>query len=284
VSNPLAPAAGPALRGRRALVTGASRGIGEAVARRLAGAGADVVVGCRRHPDEAAVVAEAIRGLGRRAEVVVADLTTTDGPARLARAAIAALGGIDLLVLNAGEGSRGLPIGRTSAAEVARHFQLHAGSAHQLLAELLPGLQAAPRADVVAISSVAVVARPAGGAPYTMAKAALEALMATLAAEEGVGGVQAHVVAPGLVATEQGRRLVRALTGGAELEDVEHRLPGGRALTADDVASAVLGLVSASGARGVAGRLVLGEGPDDLESLRLLLRGDGALPGGSQAS
>ncbi len=73
-----------------------------------------------------------------------------------------------------------------------------------------------------------------------MAKAALEALMATLAAEEGATGVRSHVVAPGLVDTDQGRGLVRSLTGGSELHEVEHRLPGGRATTPADVAAAVV--------------------------------------------
>ncbi len=94
-------------------------------------------------------------------------------------------------------------------------------------------MRAAKRGDVVMISSNTVPLTPAHAAPYTMAKAAMETCVLTLAREERAHGIRANVVAPGLVMTEMGRRLVKA-SAGADIEDLDAAAPpsaGSAALT-----------------------------------------------------
>ena len=89
------------LAGRRALVTGSSRGIGAALALALAEAGADVMIHCTGNASAANGVADQVRALGRRTGFVQADLSADDGARRIHDASVAALGGIDILILNA---------------------------------------------------------------------------------------------------------------------------------------------------------------------------------------
>jgi len=114
-----------------------------------------------------------------------------------------------------------------------------------LTARLLPYLRQNLRSDVIFVSSAEVVAMHANGAPYNMAKSAMEALALTLAKEESRHGIRVNIVAPGLVMTEMGDRLVRAVTGSGSAElDVESMFPFRRACQPDDVAQVVIALLS----------------------------------------
>ena len=128
-------------------------------------------------------------------------------------------GPVDLLVHNAGIASRGLDVAHTEPAEIERLFRTHALGAFVLCKHLVPQMRDRERADVVMISSVATSHMAANSSPYNMAKAALEALAMTLAKEERRNGIHVNVVAPGLVATEMGRRLVKGAMG---VEDITH--------------------------------------------------------------
>ncbi len=88
-------------------------------------------------------------------------------------------------------------------------MRTHALGPHHLCRLVLPSMRARPRGDIVMVSSAATSAMAANGAPYNMGKAALEALARTLAQEERRNGIHVNIVAPGLVETEMGRRLVR---------------------------------------------------------------------------
>jgi NAD(P)-dependent dehydrogenase (short-subunit alcohol dehydrogenase family) len=123
-------------------------------------------------------------------------------------------------------------------------MRVHAFGPIGLIQALLPDLRAAGRGDIVMISSNTVASAPAGAAPYTMAKAAMETWIRTLAREERRYGIRANIVAPGLVATERGSRLVRSATGGGSMDDVAARFPFGRVCRPEDVAGAVAYLVS----------------------------------------
>jgi 3-oxoacyl-[acyl-carrier protein] reductase len=112
---------------------------------------------------------------------------------------------------------------------------------------VLPSMRTRPRGDIVMISSVATNSMSANGAPYNMGKAALEALAFTLAKEERRHGVHVNVVAPGLVETDMGVRLARAITGNREMDDLralDAGSPFGRVCQPDDVSGVVLFLCS----------------------------------------
>ena len=96
----------------------------------------------------------------------------------------------------------------TEPDEYLRLMTVHALGPLALIRSLLPAIRARPRADIVVISSAITSAAPSFSAPYTMAKAALEAAARTLAREERAQGIRVNVVAPGLVATDMGERLV----------------------------------------------------------------------------
>jgi NAD(P)-dependent dehydrogenase (short-subunit alcohol dehydrogenase family) len=100
------------------------------------------------------------------------------------------------------------------------------------------------RSDIVVISSVATLGHAANGAPYSMAKAALESLAMTLAKEEKANGVYVNIVAPGLVDTDMGQRLAKAAMGVADIHQLDERMPFGHVCQPEEVASVVRFLVS----------------------------------------
>jgi 3-oxoacyl-[acyl-carrier protein] reductase len=105
-----------------------------------------------------------------------------------------------------------------------------------------------PRGDIVMISSVATLYYAPNSAPYNMGKAAMEALAFGLAKEERGNGIHVNVVAPGLVETEMGRRLVKATRGVDDLRKLDSSMPFGRVCQPEDVANVVRYLVSEGGA------------------------------------
>jgi 3-oxoacyl-[acyl-carrier protein] reductase len=251
-----------ALQGRVALVTGASRGIGRGIALELGRAGAAVAVNYRRDADAAAEVVAELEALGVRAAAIAASLDDPDQVDALAARAAEALGPIDLLVANAGIASRGLTVADTDPAEVARVMQVHALSTHRLASLLIPGMRAAPRGDVIVISSSELEHMRSGGAPYNMAKAALEALAFTLAHEEAANGIRVNVVAPGLVATDMGDRLVRAKLGLETVADLDAGQPFGRVCRPADVGRVVRFLAGAEAELVTGQRIVVDGGAD----------------------
>jgi len=232
------------LAGRAALITGGGRGIGRAIALALAADGCDVAVNYRRDSESAAATAAAIGDLGRRAAAFEASVDDPEAAAGLAAAVLAGFGPIDLLVCNAGIASRGSTVADTSLSEVDRLMRTHVYSAFQLCGALLPAMREQPRGDLVFISSVAARHVAARSAPYTMAKVALEALALTLAKEERPHGIHANVVAPGLVDTEMGRRLVKGMMGVDDISSLGASSPFGRVCRPEDIADVVRFLVS----------------------------------------
>ena len=232
------------LQGRVAFVSGGSRGIGRAIALGLAADGADVAINYRRDADAAAETVLAIEALGRRAVAYAADVADHAQNAVMAEQVLADFGAVDILVHNAGVASRGGSVVRTQPDEVHKLFDTHAFGAWSLVHLFLPSMRTRDRGDVVFISSAAVVFMAGGSAPYNMAKSALEALAWTLAKEERSKGIHVNVVAPGLVDTEMGRRLVKGAMGVDDIHTMDATSSFGHVCTPDEVADAVRWLVS----------------------------------------
>lgn len=247
------------LAGRVALVTGASRGIGRGIALELAAAGADVFVNYRR---DAEAAQEVVEQAGGRSIAIQASMSEPADVDRLADEALAAFGAVDILVANAGIASRGLPIAETDPAEVVRVMTTHTFSTHRLVQRLLPGMRSRERSDVVLISSSELNRMKANGAPYNMAKAALEALGLTLANEEVANGVHVNIVAPGLVVTDMGAKLVKAKLGLDNMTELDASQPMGRLGRPSDVAAVVRFLVG-DGASFLTGQRIVVDGGVD---------------------
>ncbi len=238
---------GTGLEGRVALVSGSGRGIGRAIVERLAADGADVAINYRRDAVAAEETLAAARKLGRRAEAYQADVSDWDACQTMMQGVLRDFGKVDILVNNAGIASRGHAVADTDPAEMARVLQTHVFSAFYLSKLSLPSMRQQERGDVIMISSTATHSLNANGSPYNMAKAALEALAKTLAKEERDNGIRVNVVAPGLVETEMGKRLARAVSGVQDIHELAASSPFGFVCQPEDIANAVAFLCSEAG-------------------------------------
>lgn len=234
------------LEGRVALVTGAGRGIGRAIALSLAEAGADVAVNYRRDQAAAEETVAEIERLGRKARAYSASVENFEQDAAMVEAVLADFGSIGILVNNAGIASRGQSVADTDPAEMERVVRVHAFGPHYLCKLVIPHMRKAARGDIIMISSVATLGMGANGGPYNMGKAAMEALALTLAKEERAHGIRTNIVAPSLTVTEMGRRLTKATAGVDDIHALDARSPFGRVSTPEDVAAVVTFLVSSA--------------------------------------
>lgn len=187
------------LAGRVALVTGSSRGIGAAIARKLAADGAKVVLHARG-PDKAEAVAETIRAAGGTADIVLGDLAAGEAAGDLVRQAFAIHGALDILVCNAGGGKGGLAVDQTPAA-------IDAAIALNLRATMLATIAFAQLAQsahgrVVFISSGMATHAAPGVSIAAAAKAGAECFIRSVAQELGPRGITCNSVAPGCTRTE----------------------------------------------------------------------------------
>lgn len=232
------------LSGRAAFVTGGSRGIGRAIALALASAGADVAVNYTRHPDEANEVVAEITALGRKSAAYQGDVGDFESCSRMTEQALKDFGAFSILVNNAGIASRGNAVVDTDPEEMRRVVRTHVFGSQHMSHLLVPPMRTQPRGDVVMISSGAAQSFGGRGAPYNMAKAGMEALAYTLAKEEREHGIHVNVVAPGLVETDMGNRLMRARRNITSMRELDADSPFGRVCQPQDIADAVAFLCS----------------------------------------
>ena len=249
--------AGP-LHGRVALVSGASRGVGRGIALRLGAAGASVAVNYRSAAAAAGQTVAEIEAAGGFALAVAASVDDSAACEAVVDRVTDAMGPVSILVNNAGLASRGDSAVETDPSEVVRLFTVHALGSLHLCRLIVPGMRQAGVGDVVFISSIATRDHPEGGAPYTMAKAALEALAMTLAKEEWRHGIRVNIVAPGLVATDMGSRMVAAAFGVDDITDLGAGLPHGRVCRPEDVGGVIVAMVT--GAPFVSGQRIYIDG------------------------
>jgi NAD(P)-dependent dehydrogenase (short-subunit alcohol dehydrogenase family) len=225
------------LSGRRALVTGGTRGIGAAVARRLLDAGAKVVVAARTRND--AMPAGAIFAAG--------DVAANEGVDAIAAQALEALGGLDILVNNAG-GARAFLGGSWTipGEEWSGAFALNLFAAIRLTNAVLPALRASKAAAVVNISSAAATMPFGAFAHYGAAKAALEYYSRTLATELAPSGIRVNLVSPGVIATPGSAEFAET-TPGFSTDMWLQNIPLRRLGAVEDIAEVVALLASDRG-------------------------------------
>ncbi len=183
----------------RVLITGASRGIGRAVALRLAAGGARVAACASAHGDELDQLVAEIRAAGGIAVPLLGDLQQSDTPARLVEQATAALGGLDAVVGNAGI-SRPAALVALDGAEWDRVFNVNVRAQWLLARAAHPWLQRT-RGSLVAVASMSGVQPYSGMGAYSASKAALIMLARQLAQEWAADGIRVNCVSPGLVRT-----------------------------------------------------------------------------------
>jgi 3-oxoacyl-[acyl-carrier protein] reductase len=188
------------LKGKTALVTGASRGIGRASALALAKLGAQVLVHYASGAKEADSVVAEIRKLGGRADAVAVDLGAPDGPHRLAQQVRAIVGDrLDILVANAGV-AKAATIEETTVEDFDRLFAVNVRAPFFLVQQLLPILHEG--SSVVLLSSLAAHASVGTLPAYAATKGAIDTLVKHFAAALGARGIRVNAVAPGVVATD----------------------------------------------------------------------------------
>jgi 3-oxoacyl-[acyl-carrier protein] reductase len=222
------------LSGRRALVTGASGGIGGAVARALHAQGAEVVLSGRRREALDALAAE----LGPRARVEVADL----GDAAAADALVAAADPLDILVNNAGITRDTLAL-RMKDADWQVVLDTNLTAVFRLSRAALKGMVRRRSGRIVNITSIVGVTGNPGQANYAAAKAGLIGMSKALAQEVASRGVTVNCVAPGFVDTA-----MTEVLGAAQRDALLARIPGGRLGSGADIAAAVAYLASGEAA------------------------------------
>ena len=239
------------LEGRTAIVTGASRGIGAAIARALDSAGARVALVARDRDALEAVAA----GLTNDPVVLVADLADPDVPAQIVSEASERLGSLDALVNNAAVAARA-PTEELDAALVDRLYAVNVRAPLLLIAALVPGMVSRGSGVIISISSGSAVVGTPRRAAYAATKGAIDAATRSLAIELGPHGIRVNSVAPGVVDTEMWARN-KAIPG--VVEEIEALTPLRRLATPDDIADVVAFLAS-DAARFVTGETVCVDG------------------------
>jgi len=227
------------LAGKVAVVTGASKGIGAAIAERLGKEGASVIVNYASSAAQAEAVVKKVQAAGGKAKAVRADVSNREEAKKLIAAAVSEFGKLDILVNNAGT-YEFIPLADITEEHFDHTFNLDVKG-------VLFTTQAAANAfdgnggSVVNISSLASVAAAATASVYSAAKAAVDSITRTLGAELGPKKIRVNSVLPGIVETE----------GTANMKNFEQfrdlmlpRTPLGRAGTPSDIASVVAFLVS----------------------------------------
>ncbi len=222
------------LTGKTALVTGASGGIGGAIARALHAQGASVALsGTRVEPLEA-LPAE----LGARAHVLACDLGDAAAVEALPKAAAEAMGGVDILVNNAGI-TRDQLFMRMSDDDWAKVIEVNLTSTFRLCRGVLRGMMKARWGRIVNISSVVGATGNAGQGNYAAAKAGMVGMSKSLAAEVASRNITVNCVAPGFIATAMTDKL-----SDDQKAKIAAQIPAGRMGTSEEIAGAVVYLAS----------------------------------------
>jgi 3-oxoacyl-[acyl-carrier protein] reductase len=221
-----------------ALVTGASRGIGRAVARKLSAEGYAVGVNYLRHKDAAEALVRELRAAGGRAEALQADVADRSAVENMVRRTEDELGGVSLLVNNAGVAGQALFQDITDALW-DRYFGVNLNGARNTIQAVLPRMLHEKAGCIVNTASIWGLRGASCEVTYSCTKAGIIALTRSLAMELGPSHIRVNCVAPGVINTD----MVQVL-GQETLEDLARQTPLGRLGEPEDVAEAVAFLAS----------------------------------------
>ena len=237
--------------GKRALITGASSGIGASIARAYAREGAAIAIGAFTGVARAKKLAKEITERGGRAVVVGGDLSSREDTDRIADKAIAAFGGLDILVHNAGIDVVGpAPVAETSDEIWDRHIAIHLTAGFRLAKRIIPTLLKGRGPSILFIGSVAGLVAWEGDVAYNVAKAGLHHLTKCIAVDYAKAGLRANCIAPAVIDTPLTRQFAQGMA--KDEEDGEDKAmsqlaamhPIGRYGTVDEVTAAAVFLVS----------------------------------------
>ncbi len=206
------------LEGQVAIVTGGSRGIGRSISLALAECGANVVINYRKDEESAKKIAGEIRKTGRNVLLLSGDVSTWNVAEMLMKETAQRFGRIDILVNNAGIASRGRFVQVTDIEEWNIVLSTNLYSVFNCSKAVLPYMRSSKKGNIINISSISAKLLQAGHGPYAVSKAGVEALTKVLAKEEGPNGIRVNAIAPGIVKTDMGNRLMQAM--GDELVQV----------------------------------------------------------------
>lgn len=245
-----------AYAGKKVVITGAGRGIGEAIAHAFADEGAEVALAARSE-DELAKVAQGIRDRGGTAHIIPTDLGDTAQVERLAAESVRLMGGVDVLVSNAAFSPPPQPLLETPIATWTQAQLVNVGATLTLVKALAPQMAERPGASVVIVSSIRGLGGTPYGGSYGSSKAALNQMTKTLACELGPLGVRINAILPGPVET---RMTTDYLDGNKPLFDYYGDIAPLKGWTQpEDMVAPALFLAS-PGARKVTGHLLVVDG------------------------
>jgi NAD(P)-dependent dehydrogenase (short-subunit alcohol dehydrogenase family) len=223
-----------ALSGHVALVTGGTRGIGKAIALRLASGGADVAIASQS--SDGAPVVSALEALGVRALAVQGDVADPDAVRRLTGAVRQALGPVDILVNNAAIAEPGYENAWELGADSwERMIAVNLSGVYYCCAAVLPGMLSRGWGRIINIASTSGISGGTSGAHYAASKGGVIALSKALARELAPRGITVNVVAPSKIDTE----MFREMTAADERADAIRKIPVGRIGHPEEIAEAV---------------------------------------------
>lgn len=232
------------LSGQRALVTGASRGIGRGIAIELARAGAEVVVNYRSHPGEAEEVCQRCSELGAKAHAIAADLGDQTAAESLVDQSIAAMGGIDIVVSNAAYSDRHLML-ESDLNEFRRTIDVTMWGPFYLVRAAAKRMsEVGQGGNIVIISSPHAHMAMPGAMAYNMAKAAIDQMARTAAVELAHHRIRVNIVHPGWIDTPGERKFFSEET----LEREGKKLPWGRLGQSEEIGRGVVFLADPASA------------------------------------
>jgi 3-oxoacyl-[acyl-carrier protein] reductase len=224
------------LSGRIALVTGASRGIGKAIALALAEAGADIAVNYRAQAEAAQAVCQTMRAAGRKSISVQADVSISENVERLVKTVENELGPVAILVNNAGIGKM-LPPDQVTEEIWNEFLRVNLTSVFLVTQRVLPGMRAARWGRIINLSSVAAQYGGVIGPHYAATKAGILGLTHSYASQFAKEGITANAIAPALIETD----MVAALP-----KDIASRIPVGTIGQPDEVGRIAVMLAQSS--------------------------------------